>query len=101
MREKRKATPIRRSAVTRAPKLTVAQAVDRGDPREVLVAMKRRLAAAMTDASPRDLAPLSRHLLKVTAEIDALDQAAEEAAAKAAGGEAEPSGSVVWDEVEL
>lgn len=102
MREKRKVTPIRPGTPTRGPKLagpklTVSQAVERGDTRELLVAVKRRIALAMDATTPRDLAALSRQLSKVTAEIEAFDQAAEEAAAKAAGGEQQRTGAVPWD----
>lgn len=61
---------------------TVMQAVAGGDHREQLIALRSRIATAVDDPNIRgaDLAALSRRLLEVSKEIDALDaRAAEEA----------------------
>jgi hypothetical protein len=67
---------------------TVTQAADSGDRRELLVAMRTRLAKAVQDVNTpaRDLAALSRRLLEVANEIEAIDLAAgEDEVGKAAG----------------
>ena len=60
---------------------TVAQAVEEGDQRDQLVAMRARIAKAIDDPNIRgaDLAALSRRLLEIGKEIEAIDaRAAEE-----------------------
>ena len=62
---------------------TVSQAVTDGDQRGQLVALRARVATAIDDPNIRgaDLAALSRRLLEITKELEALDaRAAEEAA---------------------
>jgi hypothetical protein len=80
MAEKPRVTPIRRGNTTRAPRLSVAAAAERGDERAVLVALQRRVAAVIDTAGPRDLAALSRRLLDLTGALATLDaRAADEA----------------------
>jgi hypothetical protein len=59
---------------------TVSEAAESGDRRELLVAMRTRLAKAVQDVNTpaRDLAALSRRLLEVANEIEAIDLAAGE-----------------------
>lgn len=54
---------------------SVAQAVIGGDQRDQLVAMRARIARAIDDPNIRgaDLAALSRRLLEIAKEIEALD----------------------------
>ena len=61
---------------------TVTQAASEGTERELLVAMRQRIAKAVeSDAtSPRDLAALSKRLMEIVREIDALDARAEQEA---------------------
>lgn len=67
-----------------APKksLTVEQAARSGDHRELLVAMRDRIALAVSDSDcpPRDLAALTRRLNEIAREIRALDLAAKQEA---------------------
>jgi hypothetical protein len=90
MSERRRVTTIRsgkpRSTPRRARR-TVTQAEELGDHREILLALRRRLAEAADAAGPRDLAGLGRRLLEVDADLAAMD-AAEEAGQVAAGGAA-------------
>lgn len=68
-------------------KMTVEQAAEAGDHRSLLVAMRERIAKAVSDADcpPRDLAALTRRLQEIAKEIEALDaRAAEEAKESAA-----------------
>ena len=68
-------------APQRRPK-TVTQAADDGTQRELLVAMRARVAGAVEDPNTpaRDLAALTKRLLEIAREIDAIDaRAAEEA----------------------
>jgi hypothetical protein len=61
---------------------SVSQAVDEGDQRDQLVAMRSRIAKAIDDPNIRgaDLAALSRRLLEIGKEIEAIDaRTAEEA----------------------
>lgn len=59
---------------------TVAQAVESGSRRDELVAMRTRIARAIDDPNIRgaDLAALSRRLLEIGKEIEAIDTAAEQ-----------------------
>jgi hypothetical protein len=64
-----------------APKAkTVADAAAGGDHRELLVAMRERIAKAVSDPScpPRDLAALTRRLQDIAKEIEAIDMRAKE-----------------------
>lgn len=58
----------------------VLGATEHGDSRDVMVAMRRRLAAAVDapETPPRDLAALSRRLLEVDKTIREIDLAREE-----------------------
>ncbi|MGV8064561.1 hypothetical protein PJP13_24160 [Mycobacterium kansasii] len=62
-----------------APK-TVAAAAASGNHRELLVAMRERVAKAVShpDCPPRDLAALTRRLQEIAKEIDVLDERAEQ-----------------------
>lgn len=62
-----KATPVRK---------TVAQAAKSGQQRELLVAMRDRIAETLSgDCPPRDLASLSKRLQDIARDIAALDAA--------------------------
>lgn len=56
---------------------SVAQAAQDGDRRELLVAMRDRIAATVADPDcpPRDLASLTRRLQDIAKEIDQIDLA--------------------------
>lgn len=61
---------------------TVAEAAETGTQRDLLVAMRERIATAVADVNcpPRDLAALTRRLQEIAREIQAIDaRAAEEA----------------------
>jgi hypothetical protein len=66
------APPVKKKA-----RQTVSKAAEGGDRRELLVAMRDRLAKAVEDVNTpaRDLAALSRRLLEVANEIEAIDSA--------------------------
>jgi hypothetical protein len=53
----------------------VKAAADAGDRRELLVALRSRIAASVENVNtpPRDLAALSRRLLEIAKEIEAID----------------------------
>jgi hypothetical protein len=61
----------------RTARKTVSRAAEGGDRRELLVAMRARLAKAVEDVNTpaRDLAALSRRLLEVANEIESIDSA--------------------------
>lgn len=69
-------------AAAKAAKRTVAEAAEGGDHRELLVAMRERIARAVSnpDCPPRDLAALTRRLQEIAREIDQLDHRAKEEA---------------------
>ena len=69
------------------PKKTVAQAAETGDHRELLVAMRERIARTVSnpDCPPRDLAALTRRLQDIAKEIEAIDLRAKEEGADAHG----------------
>lgn len=79
--------PLRSVGPDDAPKLpvkpkTVTQAAREGTPRELLVAMRDRVATAVENpnTAARDLAALTKRLREITLDIEAIDaQAAEEA----------------------
>ena len=81
-------TPLRAVAADEKPAkitvLTVAAAVESGTPREQMVAIRTRIAKAIDDPNIRgaDLAALSRRLLEIGREIDAIDVAAKQEAAE-------------------
>lgn len=59
----------------KAPAKTVTQAADSGTTRELLVAMRSRVAQAVEDPKTpaKDLSPLTRRLLEIRREIESLD----------------------------
>lgn len=66
-----------------APKTrTVAEAAAGGDHRELLVAMRERIAKTVSDPNcpPRDLAALTRRLQEIAKELEALELRAKEEA---------------------
>jgi hypothetical protein len=65
-------------------RLTVAQAAEKGSQRDLLVAMRERVATAVQDPNcpPRDLAALTRRLQEIAREIEAIDARVEEEAAE-------------------
>lgn len=77
----RAVTPDEKPVKPAQPK-TVTQAADSGTPRELLCALRTRIAKQVEDVNcpPRDLASLSRRLLEIAKEIEALDAAASQEA---------------------
>ncbi len=72
-----------KAPAARQKHLTVSEAAAAGSHRELLVAMRERVATAVQDPNcpPRDLAALTRRLQEIAREIEAIDaRAAEEAA---------------------
>ena len=71
--------------ITASVRLTVAQAAATGDHRQLLVAMRTRVAAAVEDLDcpPRDLAALTRRLQDIAKEIESIDLRAKEDGADA------------------
>lgn len=61
-------------------KLTITEAAGKGSHRELLEALRERVAAAVEDPNcpPRDLAALSRRLQEIAKEIAAIDAKADE-----------------------
>lgn len=74
-------------------KQTVSQAAEGGKLRELLVAMRDRIAVTVADPNcpPRDLAALTRRLHEIARDIEAIDVAAEEEHS------GEPSADDTWD----
>ena len=68
--------------VTRSKPKTVTQAAAGGDTRELLVAMRARIAVAVEDPNTpaRDLAALTKRLAEVVRDIAAIDAASEQEA---------------------
>jgi len=77
---------------------SVAEAAAGGDHRELLVAMRERIAKTVSDPScpPRDLAALTRRLQDVAKEIEAIDLRLKEEAIE--GG---VSADEDWDETAI
>ena len=87
MAERKPSTPLKvvggrqpgRTPRTRKPAAakTVKEAAQSGTPRELLVAVRDRIAGDIDNRStpPRDLAALTRRLLEIAKEINALDAA--------------------------
>lgn len=75
---------------------SVAEAAEVGDHRALLVAMRERIARAVSDPDcpPRDLAALTRRLQDIAKEIDSLDLRAKQEAKENADAEA---ASEEWD----
>lgn len=66
------------SAGEEAPKkrlLSITEAADGGDQRDLLVALRARIAKTVEDPNcpPRDLAALSRRLQEINREVEAID----------------------------
>ena len=61
---------------------TVSQAAEKGTTRELLVAMRARIATAVEDANTpaRDLAALTKRLVEVVRDIEAIDARAKQEA---------------------
>jgi hypothetical protein len=62
--------------------LSVTEAAEQGSQRDLLVAMRERIAKTVQDPNcpPRDLAALTRRLQEIAREVEAIDaRAAEEA----------------------
>jgi hypothetical protein len=81
----RKAPHLRDATKEAAPEvkktaMTVTKAADSGDRRELLVAMRARVARDVENPNTpaRDLAALTRRLLEIAKDIEALDLAAVE-----------------------
>lgn len=74
---------------------TVAQAAASGSHRELLVAMRERIARTVSDPDcpPRDLAALTRRLQDIAKEIEAIDLRSKQEAAE--NGEADDE---AWNE---
>lgn len=70
-------------------KQSVAEAAASGDHRDLLVAMRERIARAVSDSDcpPRDLAALTRRLQDISKEIEVLDLRAREEGADVADAE--------------
>lgn len=70
----------------RRRRLSVTDAAESGSQRDLLVAMRERIAKTVQDVNcpPRDLASLTRRLQEVAREIEAIDARAAEEAAESA-----------------
>lgn len=83
-------TPLRAVTADERPKnekpKTVTQAAKGGSTRELLVAMRDRIAVAVEDPNTpaRDLAALTKRLTEVMREISAIDAAREQEATESA-----------------
>lgn len=79
---KRDGTPRKHNCKT-GPK-SVMKAAAEGNRRELLVAMQERVARAVQSSRTpaRDLAALTRRLLEISREIDAIDEAARQEASE-------------------
>ena len=71
--------------------LTLEEAAKSGTHRDLLVAMRDRVATTVQDPNcpPRDLAALTRRLSELAKEIQQIDQAARQEAAEEVPGDAE------------
>ena len=71
-----RAVTAEESAPKRTPR-TITEAANEGTQRELLVTMRTRIAKSLDDPTTmaRDLASLSRRLLEISREIDAIDVA--------------------------
>jgi hypothetical protein len=78
----RKLRSVAAGEVPVAEKLTVAAAAASGSHRKLLVAMRERIARAVSDPDcpPRDLASLTRRLQDIAREVEALDLRAKQEA---------------------
>jgi hypothetical protein len=89
--------PGEQPATTKKPK-TVKEAAASGDHRALLVAMRERIAATVSDPDcpPRDLAALTRRLQEIAREIEQIDLRAKEE-----GDDGSASPDEEWDEEAL
>jgi len=80
---------------TRSKRKSVAEAAAGGDHRELLVAMRERIARTVSnpDCPPRDLSSLTRRLQDIAKEIEALDVRARQESSEDNG-----SADETWDE---
>jgi hypothetical protein len=76
----RKLRAVAPDEVSVSKRKSVGQAAAGGDRRELLVAMRARVATAVEDPNTpaRDLAALTRRLLEIAKEIEAIDSTDEE-----------------------
>jgi hypothetical protein len=90
--------PDEKAASKPKARYTVAEAAEKGTQRDLLVAMRERIAKAVADVNcpPRDLAALTRRLQEIAREIEAIDARANEEAIE---GGAVPDEA--WDEEAL
>ncbi len=79
-------------------KVSVVEAAESGDHRQLLVAMRGRIARTISDPDcpPRDLAALTRRLQDIAKEIEAIDLRAKEEAREDA-----VSADEKWDETAI
>ena len=83
-------TPLRAVAADEKPARkaprNIVEAADEGTARDLLVAMRNRIARTLDEPNcpARDQASLSRRLLEIRKEIEAIDAAAEQEAAESA-----------------
>jgi hypothetical protein len=70
------------AAPVKKRRLSITEAADAGDQRELLVAMRARIAKSVEDPNcpPRDLAALTRRLQDINRDIEALDAKAKQEA---------------------
>jgi hypothetical protein len=82
------------------PKRTVAEAAATGSHRDLLVAMRERIAKTVSDPGcpPRDLAALTRRLQDIAKEIESIDLRARQESKEAGDGDAPDE---TWDEEAL
>jgi hypothetical protein len=94
-RERLRAVQPGEAAPPKGKTQSVAQAAASGNHRDLLVAMRERIAKTVSDPDcpPRDLASLTRRLQDIAKEIDALDLRAKQEAA-----ESGDDGDEAWDE---
>ena len=80
-----------------APPKSITDAAARGTHRDLLVAMRDRIAKTVEDPKcpPRDLASLSRRLMELAKEIEAIDLAEKQEAQRASS--RGPAGSDAFD----
>ncbi len=83
-----------------APKKTVAEAAASGSHRDLLVAMRERIAKTVSDPNcpPRDLAALTRRLQDIAKEIEGIDLRARQESKEDGDGNAPDE---AWDEEAL
>lgn len=76
---------VKAGETTKRPPKTVVEAAEGGNHRELLVAMRERIARAVSnpDCPPRDLAALTRRLQDIAKEIEVIDLRTKEEADEA------------------